>query len=190
MTPEVKQEKQARLNAALTKLNELYQAEPNADPGAHLKAAAMHLTTTFGIARPLSDRYVAQAAEVRSKPDPIFEEANFQRITDLDDRHGAALMVVAHHMEQILKGGKHMSRRFRKWGDEGDTFRVKGKAFRFTKVVQMRVGDITDDDIHKEGYTNREEFEQMWVKSHPKAVAAGKALEPDGLCWSHEYEPV
>ena len=54
----------------------------------------------------------------------------------------------------------------------------------------MKVSDITDDDIRKEGYQTREEFEQMWVKSHPKTVAAGKQLDPEGLCWCHEYEPV
>jgi len=93
-------------------------------------------------------------------------------------------------VEQILKGGKHMSRRFRKWGDEGDVFRVKGKAFKFVKVQRLRVGDITDEDIRKEGYATREEFDQMWTKSHPKSVAAGKSLSPDDLCWCHEYEAV
>jgi hypothetical protein len=93
-------------------------------------------------------------------------------------------------VEQILKGGKHMSRRFRKWGEEGDTFNVKGKTFRFVKVAQMRVGDITDEDIRKEGYATREEFDLMWIKSHPKSVAAGKKLHPDDICWCHEYEAV
>ena len=36
---------------------------------------------------------------------------------------------------------------------------------------------------------NREDFEQRWVKSHPKSVKAGKTLNPDDLCWHHEYEP-
>ena len=44
-------------------------------------------------------------------------------------------------LEQILKGGKHMSRRFRKWGDEGDVFRVRGKPFRFVRVTRMKVGE-------------------------------------------------
>lgn len=195
MSPELKQEKLQRLVTALNKLNELQQAEPAGDPAAQERAAANHLTTTFGISRPLSDRYVAQAAIVRksgaSAKDPasLFSDDVLQRVVDLDDKFGAAFMVLPEHVDQILKGGKHMSRRFRKWGDEGDVFRVRGNAFRFIHVTRIRVGDITDDDIRKEGYKTKEEFEQMWIKSHPKTVASGKTLQPDDLCWCHEYEP-
>jgi N4-acetylcytidine amidohydrolase len=189
MTPELRKEKQDRFAAAVAKLKELKAAEPNAEQVAHERAAAMHLTTTFGISRPLSDRYVAQAVKAPGGTGELSDEI-LGRITNLDDKFGAAFMVLPHHVDQILKGGKHMSRRFRKWGDEGDVFHVRGKAFRFFRVARMRVGDITDDDIRKEGYATREEFEQMWVKAHPKAVAAGKTLQADELCWSHEYEPV
>lgn len=181
-------EKLKRLNEALSKLNELNAKEPAGDPVAHERAAANWLTAEFGISRPLSDRYVAEAKAVRAAG-AQFNADSVNRVTNLDDKFGAAFMVLPHHIDQILKGGKHMSRRFRKWGDEGDIFRVRGKPFRFTRVERMRVGDITDEDIAKEGYSSREEFEQMWVKSHPKSVAAGKVLDPDGWCWSHQYEP-
>ena len=194
MTSELKKEKIERLATALQKLNELRQAEPAGDPMAQQRTAANHLTVTFGISRPLSDRYVAQAAKVfgASVPaqDATFGDEALNSISNLDDHFGNAFMVLPEHVAQILKGGKHMSRRFRKWGDEGDVFHVKGKPFRFFKVSRMKVSDITDEDIRKEGYTSREEFEQMWVKTHPKAVKSGKALDPDGLCWSHEYEAV
>ena len=194
MSPELQQEKLQRLKAGLEKLIELEKAEPAGDPAARERAAATFLTTTFGISRPLSDRYIAQVARLRlavgGGGGVEFNDEALQRVSDLDDKFGAAFMVLAEHVEQILKGGKHMSRRFRKWGDEGDIFRVRGKAFRFFKVVRMRVGDITDEDIRKEGYKTREDFDQMWHKSHPKSVAAGKTLSPDALCWSHEYEPV
>jgi hypothetical protein len=190
MSPELKEEKRQRLKIAFDKLNELHQAEPAGDALAHERAAANHLTTTVGISRPLSDRYVAVAAAARTAgTGPEFSDDAIARICNLDDKFGAAFMVLPHHVEQILKGGKHMSRRFRKWGDENDLFHVKGKAFRFTKITRLRVGDITDDDIRKEGYSTREEFDGMWVKSHPKSVAAGKKLNPDDLCWCHEYEP-
>jgi len=200
MVAELLAEKLARFKLAYAKLVELNAAEPAGDPLARERAAANHVTSTLGISRPLSDRYVAQASLVRksvlsgeikeSDLESVFSGEPLKRVLDLDDKFGASFMVLPHHVDQILKGGKHMSRRFRKWGDEGDIFRVKGKAFRFVKVSRMRVGDITDDDIRKEGYTTREEFEGMWVKSHPKSVAAGKKLSPDDLCWCHEYEPV
>ena len=194
MQPELKAEKLKRFAVALEKLKELRSAEPAGDPLAQERAAATHLTTTLGIARPLADRYLAQVAAVlKSNAEATgsaFGDAHVAAVTNLDDKFGAAFMVLAEHVEQILKGGKQMSRRFRKWGDEGDVFRVKGKSFRFVKVARMRVGDITDDDIKKEGYATREDFEQMWYKSHPKSVAAGKKLNPDDLCWSHEYEAI
>jgi len=197
MSPELKAEKLERLKTAYRKLAELNAAEPAGDAQAQARAAAMHLTETFGIARPLSDRYVAQAVEVRaagavneSELEARFGDGPLARICTLDDKYGLSFMVLPEHVDWILKGGKQVSRRFRKWGDEGDVFHVKGKAFRFARVSRMRAGDITDDDIRKEGYTNREDFEQRWVKSHPKSVKAGKSLNPDDQCWHHEYEPV
>lgn len=200
MAVESVSEKRERLKLAYTKLLELSAAEPGGDPLAQERAAANHVTSTLGISRPLSDRYVAEAVRARkaiqagdakeSDLDSLLGGDTVKRVSDLDDKFGAAFMVLPHHVEQILKGGKHMSRRFRKWGDEGDIFRVKGKAFRFVKVTRLRVGDITEDDIRKEGYQTKDEFEQMWVKSHPKSVSAGKKLSPDDLCWCHEYEPV
>ena len=193
-------EKLERFKLGYQKLVELNAAEPAGDPLAQERAAATHVTSTLGISRPLADRYLAEAVRVRksvlageiqeAQLDTVFAQDAMKRVTDLDDKFGASFMVLAHHVDQILKGGKHMSRRFRKWGDEGDVFRVKGKAFRFVRVTRLRVGDITDDDIRKEGYETKEEFEQMWVKSHPKSVSAGKKLSPDDLCWCHEYEPV
>jgi hypothetical protein len=193
-------EKRERLKLAYQQLIALATAEPTGDPLAQERAAANHVTSTLGISRPLADRYVAEAQRVRkaiqageakeSDLESLLAGDPIKRVSDLDDKFGAAFMVLPHHVDQILKGGKHMSRRFRKWGDEGDVFRVKGKAFKFVKVSRLRVGDITDEDIRKEGYQTKEEFEGMWVKSHPKSVSAGKKLSPDDLCWCHEYEPV
>ncbi|MEI6232991.1 MAG: hypothetical protein WCT04_08060 [Planctomycetota bacterium] len=190
MSPDLQLEKTKRLAAARMKLIELNAAEPTGDALAQERASANFLTTEFGISRPLSDRYVAEASRVMKAGATTFGDESVKRVSDLDDKFGAAFMVLPHHVDQILKGGKHMSRRFRRWGDPGDVFRVKGKAFRFARIERMKVSDITDDDIRKEGYQTREEFDQMWVKSHPKTVAAGKTLDQDGLCWSHQYEPV
>jgi len=199
MNPDLKFEKLQRLKLAYQKLGELRAAEPAGDPQAQARTAAGQLTEAVGIARPLSDRYVAQALEVRNAVasgaakeadlDKLLSEAPLERVCQLDDKYGMSFMVLPEHVVWILKGGKQVSRRFRKWGDEGDVFHVKGKPFKFTRVSRMRVGDITDEDIRKEGYTNREDFEQRWVKSHPKSVKAGKTLNPDDLCWHHEYEP-
>ena len=162
MSATLQAEKLERFKLGYQKLVELNAAEPAGDPLAQERAAATQVTSTLGISRPLADRYVAEAARVRkavlageiqdAQLDAVFSGDALKKVTDLDDKFGASFMVLAHHVDQILKGGKHMSRRFRKWGDEGDVFRVKGKAFRFVRVTRLRVGDITDDDIRKEGY--------------------------------------
>ena len=188
MPSEIEILKLKRLAAAKSKLEELRAKEPQGDMLAHERATANWITSEFGISRPLSDRYVAEVKRVGGEGLAEFGHESVKRVTQLDDKFGAAFMVLPHHVDQILKGGKHMSRRFRRWGDEGDVFHVRGKAFRFTHVERMRVCDITDDDIRKEGYASREEFDQMWIKSHPKTVAAGKTLDQDGWCWSHQYE--
>lgn len=190
MTSELRELKLARLKSAVEKLRQLRATEPAAEPVAQQRAAAMFLTETYGLARPLSDRYVALAlARMNAGAEVDFSSEHLEKIANLDDKFGAAFMVLPHHVDQILKGGKHMSRRFRRWGDEGDVFHVRGSTFRFVRITRIRAGDITDEDIRKEGYASRQDFEQMWLKSHPKTVAAGKKLEPEQLCWCHEYEP-
>src|SRR5438045_2164339 len=112
MSPDLKIEKTKRLAAALLKLEALKKDEPAGDALAQERAAANYLTTEFGISRPLSDRYVAEASKVIKAGGSAFGDDAVDRITNLDDRFGAAFMVLPHHVEQILKGGKHMSRRF------------------------------------------------------------------------------
>ena len=142
MVAELLSEKLERFKMAYSKLNELHAAEPAGDPLAQERAAATHVTSTLGISRPLSDRYVAQAALVRkavlagevkeSDLDAVFSGEPMNRVRNLDDKFGASFMVLPHHVDQILKGGKHMSRRFRKWGDEGDVFHICDYELRFT----------------------------------------------------------
>jgi len=197
MTPELRQMKLERFLLAWEKLQGLRKAEPAGDQGLQERTAAGQLTEAVGICRPLSDRYIAQISPImKEHPDytkeqltPLLTDELIAKVNSLDDKFGATFMVIPHHVEQVLKGGKHMSRRFRRWGDPGDVFHVKGKPFKFSRIERLRVGDITEDDIRKEGYTNKDEFEQMWYKTHPKSVKAGVKLDPEQLCWCHEYEP-
>ena len=133
MSPELQIEKTKRLAAALLKLEELRRADPAGDAMAQQRASANYLTTEFGISRPLSDRYVAEAAKVMGAGQSAFGEDVLKRLANLDDKFGVSFMVLPHHVAQILQGGKHMSRRFRRWGDPGDIFKVRGKSFRFAR---------------------------------------------------------
>ena len=181
-----KELKTERLKAALAKLAELKAAEPAGDPEQHVKTATMMLVEKFETPHPLAKRYLA---ELKASNNEI-TDAIIEKLTNFDDHLGASFMVLHQNTEQLLKGNKQMSRRFRRWGDPGDTFTVKGKKFRFVRVERVKVGDITEEDIRKEGYATKEDFEQMWYKSHPKSVAAGKRLDPEQNCWCHEYEEV
>src|SRR5437868_5446271 len=110
MTAELMAEKRARLVAGLAKLKELRAAEPAGDPLAQERAAATHMTTTIGISRPLSDRYIALAAKVIAAgtdgaPEALFPDDAIASVSRLDDKFGAAFMVLAEHVDHILKGG-------------------------------------------------------------------------------------
>jgi len=178
--------KSERLQAGWNRLQELCQAQPALAREEHLKAATMFLVTQYELPHPLAKKYMALIDAAQGQR----SETLMLQITEHDDMHGARFMVLPNNVDQILKGNKQMSRRFRRWLDPGDTFSVKGKRFRTVRVEKIKVGDITEDDIRKEGYANKEEFEQMWYKSHPKSVAAGKTLDPQQNCWCHEYAEV
>lgn len=184
MSEEFRKLKIERLSSAKAKLDELAKARPDAPREEHLKAATMHLVTAFELPHPLAKKYVALLEANRGES----ADALIKTLTDHDDKHGAGFMVLSNNVEQLLKGNKQMSRRFRRWLDPGDTFSLKGKRFRAVRVVKIKVGEITEDDIRKEGYATKADFEAMWYKSHPKSVAAGKTLDPDQNCWCHEYE--
>jgi len=176
--------KAERLAAAKAKLAELCAAQPTVAREEHLKAATMFLVTAFELPHPLAKKYTTMLEERKGEITPEL----LAKLTDHDDKHGASFMVLQGNVQQLLKGNKLMSRRFRRWVDVGDTFSVQGKRFKVVRVDKIKVGDITEEDIKKEGYANKADFEQMWYKAHPKTVAAGKTLDPEQNCWCHEYE--
>lgn len=186
MSDEMARLKTERLNACWNKLQELSTASPEVAREEHAKAAVMLLVTSYEVPHPLAKKYLALLESTGGKVTPEI----LTQLTDHDDMHGARFMVLPNNVEQILKGNKQMSRRFRRWLDPGDTFSVQGKRFKTLRVEKIKVGQITEDDIKKEGYASKAEFEAMWYKSHPKSVAAGKTLDPNQNCWCHEYEEV
>lgn len=186
MSEEMKKLKAERLNACWSKLQELCQAQPDVSREEHAKAAVMLLVTQYEIPHPLAKKYLALMEETGGK----VTNSTLQALTDHDDMHGSRFMVLPNNVEQIMAGNKQMSRRFRRWVDPGDTFSVKGLRFKVVRVEKIKVGNITEDDVKKEGYANKADFESMWYKSHPKSVAAGKTLDPNQNCWCHEYEQV
>ena len=180
------EEKLRRLQTAAAKLAELRAANPAENAVARTRGVVQHLVATFGMCRRLAEDYV-QSAE---RGGAAASAETLRILSDHDDAFGAAFMVLPQHVEMLLAGRKRMSRRAKRWGDAGDVFRVNGKRFRFVRVERVKVSPVTDDDICKEGYASRGEFEQMWMQSHPRTVAAGKKLNYAGWCWRHEYEPV
>lgn len=184
MPDEMKRLKAERLQACWDKLQQLCKEQPAVAREEHAKAAVMVLVTQYEIPHPLAKKYLALMEESGGQ----VSDAAVSKLTDHDDMHGSRFMVLPNNVEQIMKGNKQMSRRFRRWLDPGDTFSVHGKRFKAVRVEKIKVGQITEEDIKKEGYASKADFEAMWYKSHPKSVAAGKTLDPEQNCWCHEYE--
>ena len=77
------------------------------------------------------------------------------------------------HVPKILNGTKTMTRRIwkRNRANVGSIHQARtelfGKPFTFLKVLKRfdeRLGDISDIDCIKEGYQNREDFKNIWIK--------------------------
>jgi hypothetical protein len=70
--------------------------------------------------------------------------------------------------EKILAGIKtETRRRIRRpytWFRPGDTFAVGSESFRITAIDRQRLGDMTEEDIRREGLNGRSEFVDLWAR--------------------------
>jgi hypothetical protein len=72
--------------------------------------------------------------------------------------------------KKILAGIKTETRRriYRPytWFKPGDTFAVDSKSFRITAIDRQRLGDITEEEVAREGFVRGGEFVDRWLKLH------------------------
>ena len=93
------------------------------------------------------------------------------------------------HIKKIVRGEKTMTRRTHKLTLKvGKIYSIRSRYFekskeyiKITRKFQQRLGDITLEDIRKEGYETLEGFKCAWIEINGK-------WNPDQLVWVYEFE--
>jgi len=99
------------------------------------------------------------------------------------------LLFKRHHIKKILRGEKTQTRRVsqRKY-KVGKVYGVRDNWFGqpkahilITRRFRQRLGDITEEDIRKEGYNSLEEFKEAWI-------TINGSWDPDQIVTVYEFE--
>ncbi|RLG49621.1 MAG: hypothetical protein DRO00_09770 [Thermoproteota archaeon] len=75
------------------------------------------------------------------------------------------------HIDKILRGEKTQTRRRSRYQYKvGRTYRIQRSWYNYTDIkilitrrYKQRLGDITQKEVRKEGYSSLEEFKQAWI---------------------------
>jgi hypothetical protein len=86
--------------------------------------------------------------------------------------------------QAIVDGKKTMTSRFRKYGEPGDSFLVRGHKYEITGVYRQELGLVATEDYRLEGFDGPNSFWIKWRQIHPKRC------RPDDVVWSHEFKAV
>ncbi|MEM1540785.1 MAG: ASCH domain-containing protein [Candidatus Bathyarchaeia archaeon] len=94
-----------------------------------------------------------------------------------------------YNIEKILAGVKTQTRRIHKHTWQvgkvyllRDSWFSKGVAYIIvTRKFRQKLGDITLEDVKKEGYNSLEEFKAEWIKLHGE-------WNPDQVVWVYEFK--
>ena len=84
-----------------------------------------------------------------------------------------------------LAGEKTQQRRAGVYAYPGETFQLDGHDFRATDLVHQRLGDMTEEDAHREGFENLARYKDLILRMHK-----GMEWDADMLAWVHTFERV
>jgi len=78
------------------------------------------------------------------------------------------------HLRKVLSGDKTQTRRIHKYTWKlGKTYCIRDRWFSepqghivVTRKFRQRLGDISSEDVRKEGYSSLEEFKQAWEETY------------------------
>jgi len=78
------------------------------------------------------------------------------------------------HLRKVLSGDKTQTRRsHRRTWKIGKTYAIRDRWFSkpqghitVTRKFRQRLGDVSNEDIRKEGFSSLEEFKQEWTELH------------------------
>lgn len=93
------------------------------------------------------------------------------------------------HIKKIVRGEKTMTRRTHKYTlTVGKIYGIRSRYFekskehiKITRKFQQRLGDITIEDIRKEGYETLDDFKRAWIEIYGK-------WDPEQLVWVYGFE--
>ena len=93
------------------------------------------------------------------------------------------------HIAWIRQGRKTMTRRLHTGPYRvGRKYRIQRSWYDWTDIqiliirrFSQRLGDISPEDISKEGYKTLEEFKEAWIEING-------SWDPDALVWVYEFE--
>ncbi|MGG3561500.1 ASCH domain-containing protein [Neobacillus rhizosphaerae] len=95
------------------------------------------------------------------------------------------LVTMEEDVKKVLAGEKTATRRNGRYADPGEIMTLEGRQFVVDKVYSQSLGELTDEDAHREGFNNVEEYKQSILSIHP-----GMPWLPQMRVWVHEFSPV
>ncbi|SHN27594.1 ASCH domain-containing protein [Gracilibacillus kekensis] len=95
------------------------------------------------------------------------------------------LITVPTDVNKALEGKKTATRRNGRYADIGEIMVLENQKFRIDDVYQQTLGELTDQDAQKEGFTNLEDYKQSILAMHPGMPWAAKMK-----VWVHEFSKI
>ena len=88
-------------------------------------------------------------------------------------------------IERVLAGKKTATRRNGRYADVGEVMILENKKFIIDKVYRQKLGELTDEHAHREGFDSLDEYRQAILALHP-----GMPWLPTMRVWVHEFHPL
>ncbi|MES9684908.1 hypothetical protein CN514_04905 [Bacillus sp. AFS001701] len=95
------------------------------------------------------------------------------------------LVTMKEDVRKVLSGAKTAIRRNGRYADPGEIMDLEGRKFVVHTVYSQTLGELTDVDAKREGFTTVEEYKQSILAIHPKMPWL-----PKMRVWVHEFSEV
>ncbi|MEW9053506.1 MAG: ASCH domain-containing protein [Neobacillus sp.] len=95
------------------------------------------------------------------------------------------LVTMKADVEKVLSGEKTATRRNGRYADPGEIMTLEGREFVVERVYSQSLGELTNDDARREGFSTVEEYKEAILSYHP-----GMPWLPQMRVWVHEFRPV
>lgn len=96
-----------------------------------------------------------------------------------------SLVTHARFVRAAIAGEKTQQRRDGLYAYPGETFEIDGVGFRVTSVERQKLGDISEDEARREGFSDLKAYRDLILRMH-----SGMAWDGEALVWVHTFERV